>query len=94
MSPQKINRIFGVFFFVLGVFILFAIPYQIKEPGFTRIGPKFFPRIVSLMLMITSIALVLETFLKSKRNINNKYLEEEKFKLSLKEEVRVILLFF
>jgi len=57
-------------------------------------GPRFFPRIVSLMLMITSIALVLETFLKSKRNINNKYLEEEKFKLSLKEEVRVILLFF
>ena len=94
MSPQKMDIIFRVFFFVLGVFILFAIPYQIENPGFTRIGPKFFPRIVSLMLMITSVALVLETFLKSKKNINNNKIKEEKFELNLKEEVRVILLFF
>jgi len=68
MCSQNINRVFGVFFFVLGIVVWFAIPYQIENPGITTIGPRFFPRIVSLMLMITSIALVLETFLKSKRN--------------------------
>jgi len=94
MSPQKINRIFGIFFFVLGIFIWFAIPYQIKEPGITTIGPRFFPRTISIMLMIASIALVLETFLKSKKNIDNNKIKEEKFELNLKEEVRVILLFF
>lgn len=67
MCSQNINRVFGVFFFVLGIVVWFAIPYQIENPGITTIGPRFFPRIVSLMLMITSIALVLETFLKSKK---------------------------
>jgi len=94
MSPQNINRVFSVFFFVLGIVVWFAIPYQIENPGITTMGPRFFPRIISLILMITSVELVLETFLKSKKNINNNKIEEEKFKLSLKEEVRVILLFF
>jgi len=67
MSPQNINRVFSVFFFVLGIFIWFAIPYQIKKPRITTMRPRFFPRIISLILMITSVVLVLETFLKSKK---------------------------
>jgi len=35
MSLQNINRVFGVFFFVLGIVVWFAIPYQIENPGIT-----------------------------------------------------------
>ncbi|MBA7515961.1 hypothetical protein ES705_08006 [subsurface metagenome] len=94
MNSQGINRIFGIFFFLFGAFVWFAIPYQIKEPGITKIGPRFFPRTISIMLMFASTALVLETFLKSKKNINNNRIKKEKFELDIKEEVRVILLFF
>jgi len=95
MTSKQINRISGIFFFILGLLIWYFIPYQIEAPELTKMGPRFFPRVISIILMVTSMALFLESFVKNKKElkIKNNEAKKEIFNINVKEEANIVLLF-
>lgn len=55
------NRLVGIFFLILGLFVFLAIPYQIAE-GNTQYGPRLFPKFVSLLMIVCSLGLLYQEF--------------------------------
>lgn len=54
----------GIVFIAIGVFILLVLPHQIRvTPAFqTQTSPRFIPGVVSVLLIITGIAMVAASF--------------------------------
>lgn len=91
MNTNSKNRISGFFFLFLGIFLWIAIPYQIKSDGMTTMGPEFFPKFLSVGLIILSILLIIQTFVKEKQGRGQ---NSKNFDINLKSELRVLLIFF
>ena len=60
MKKEHIRDIgWGLFFLLLALFIWIIAPYQIPVPRqVTAMGPRFFPRFVSILLGFVSFGLV------------------------------------
>lgn len=87
MNQVMRDRLSGIFFIALGIFLWYAIPIYVPQiDELTKMGPRFFPKIISVMLIILSIMLIVGTFNKKNQNDN------QKVEFIWSEEVKVILL--
>ena len=67
----------GIFFLLFAGFVWLVVPHQIPVPARpSAMGPRFFPRVISLILAIVSLGLVLSTLLKHKRDMKENQDEE------------------
>lgn len=87
----------GIFFLILAIAIWVLIPFQIKVGGYTAMGPRFFPKVITIILAIVSTSLIATSLIKYKKEIketNDKIDETTKTeKLNLRDETRALLIF-
>ncbi|MGD9156122.1 MAG: tripartite tricarboxylate transporter TctB family protein [Bacillota bacterium] len=87
----KRDIVSSTFFLFLGIFIWFAIPYQIEDTGITVMGPSFFPRVLSIILIVVSgLFLILNLIAAKKQGVEKDTKVEKK---DIKKELKVISLF-
>ena len=57
----------GVFFLCFAIVVWLIVPYQIPDSGRTVMGPRFFPRVISIIMGFVSIGLIISNLLKHHR---------------------------
>ncbi|WHH61018.1 tripartite tricarboxylate transporter TctB family protein [Petroclostridium sp. X23] len=88
---MKRDTVLSIFFLLIGFFIWFAIPYQIEDTGITVMGPRFFPKVLSIMLVVVSGLFLVQNILAGKKQGKEK---EDKGEIKdIKSELNVLILF-
>lgn len=95
----------GIFFLFFAILVWIVVPYQIPVSARpTAMGPRFFPRVISIILGFTSAGLIISTLLKQRKELRSagprepqqesgqKGLRERLFnRQTLKDEARAVL---
>ncbi len=64
MGTYKRDIVWGAFFLALAIFVWLVVPYQIRDSGRTVMGPRFFPRVISIIMATVSIGLIISNVVK------------------------------
>ena len=59
----------GVFFLLMAISIWILVPYQIPISGKTHMGPRFFPKVISLIMATMSLGLILSNYIKHSKDL-------------------------
>jgi uncharacterized membrane protein len=88
----------GIFFFLMAVTVWVLVPYQIPVSGRTHMGPRFFPKVISIVMGIMSLGLVLNTLVTARKDtVKNKDAANEvkgMDRARLLKEGRAVIAFF
>ena len=68
MSEFKKDMISALVFLVLGIAVLISVPLTIVDPQISVMGPRVFPNFIGISMVVLSLALMLQTLLKAKKN--------------------------
>ena len=74
------NLCTGILFLVLGTAALFIIPLQIPA-GHNDYGPRLFPYIVSVIMILSSLGVLAEEWLRNRKKQKKDYFEVDAFEL-------------
>jgi hypothetical protein len=59
----------GIFFLAFSIFIWIIVPFEISDSKHFALGPRFFPRVISLILGLVSLGFVISTYFKHKKEM-------------------------
>ena len=87
----------GIFFLVIAIIVWIIVPFQIQESGRTHMGPRFFPKVISIIMASASIGLIINNLLKYLREKKGNKVVNETGEKSEKgtfiKEIRAVLVF-
>jgi hypothetical protein len=67
MGTYKRDIAWGAFFLAFAVFVWIVVPFQIADSGRTAMGPRFFPRVISIIMGTVSIGLIISNVIKYRK---------------------------
>ena len=89
----------GIFFLGFSIFIWIIVPFEISDSKHFALGPRFFPRVISIILGLVSVGFVISTLFKHKKDMSGKTAADdgnrtaEKIRRIPFDEVRAVLVF-
>lgn len=64
------NTVIGVIFMAISVLMIFQIKNLPQDVGLSMSGPGFFPKIITVVIILTSVALIIQDLTSTKMSFN------------------------
>lgn len=78
MSGRLSSFLPQLFMIMFGVLLLYFIPQQINDVSDTPIGPRFFPTMISIMIIVMSVSSLISAFLRNRKVVASEVEEQSK----------------
>lgn len=87
---NRVNMVIGIIFLVLGILLYIITPFQTRAISSSKYGPAFFPRVTSLIMVICSIGLSIQSVTAMRYGHDD---NEDKASVNRRKEKKVAFVF-